>query len=185
MKALIACAALLSLGASEPTFTPASVPGSPIVQVKCLGGSGTAFRIGPQEIASVNHVTSLGGCFIDGEAINVSYHRGDFSIVTPKDVSDSYLTVNCGGFVKGRRYVATGYARGLNKLQDVQLTGTGTTMGPFAILSGVFTVIPGMSGGPVIDPASGEAVGTINIYNYPAGLSGSVPFKDTPLCQHS
>ena len=183
MKALLALVPLLSLGAAVPTFTASSVPGSPVLKVECLEGSGSAFRVGPHLIASVNHVTSLGGCFIDGEPVEVAYHSGDFSLVTPVGTSREWLKVDCGGFIKGRKYRATGYARGLDKLQDVDLEGTGEESGQFSILSGVYTVIPGMSGGHIVDDETGKVVGTTNTYNYPDGISGSVALRDTPLCR--
>ena len=76
-----------------------------------------------------------------------------------------------------------GYARGLDTLTTVDLTATGTSMDIFAVLSGVFTVVPGMSGGPVIDPQTGKVVGIVNLYNMQAGMSGSIPLKATPICQ--
>lgn len=185
MKALLALVPLLSLGAAVPTFTAASVPGSPILKVECLEGSGSAFRVGPHLIASVDHVTSLGGCFIDGEPVEVSYRSGDFSLVTPVGTSREWLKVDCGGFIKGRKYRAEGYARGLDKIQDVDLEGTGDGAGQFSLLEGTFTVIPGMSGGPIVDDETGKVVGTVNTYNYPAGISGSIALRDTKLCSRA
>lgn len=179
-----AFAALASIGASQPALT-STVPASAIVKVQCLVGSGTAFRIGPQETLSVNHVTSLAGCFIEGKRINVSYHGGDFSILTESEASDKWLEIDCNGFVKGRKYLAKGYARGLDRITTVELEGTDTMMGPFSVLRGMFTVIPGQSGGPLIDKETGKVVGTINIYNFQAGLSGSIALRDTPICPHS
>jgi hypothetical protein len=44
-------------------------------------------------------------------------------------------------------------------------------------------VIPGMSGGPIVDAETGRVVGTVNKENFEAGLSWSVQLKDTPICK--
>jgi hypothetical protein len=40
-----------------------------------------------------------------------------------------------------------------------------------------------MSGGPVLDAETGKVVGTINVYDEPSGMSGSVPLSETPVCK--
>jgi hypothetical protein len=52
----------------------------------------------------------------------------------------------------------------------------------FYVLFGAETVIPGQSGGPLLNQA-GEAVGTVNAFNPFLGISYSTPFKDTQICQ--
>jgi hypothetical protein len=94
-----------------------------------------------------------------------------------------YLKIDCGGFVKGRQYVAVGYARAAPFLTTVALEATGQTYDGFAILVGIFTVVPGMSGGAVLDADTGKVVGTVNVYNMEQGWSGSVPLSETPLCR--
>jgi hypothetical protein len=154
-----------------------------VVKVDCLTGAGTAFRVGRHTLYSARHVTTLKGCFIDGKPFDVWEGPGDYSIITVTDDSPKYLKVDCDGFVANRHYESIGYARGLDTLTTVDLTATGASMDIFAVLSGVFTVVPGMSGGPVIDPATGKVVGIVNLYNMQAGMSGSIPLKATPICQ--
>lgn len=193
MKALAILASLVLVGAAPATapvlshaltrdgVSPTVYP--QVVRVDCGEFSGTAFRVGPQEMVSVNHVTSLPGCTIDGRPFTVNIHAGDFSIITTVDEGSRWLKIDCGGFVAGRKYQAIGYARGLDTITEVDLTATGRTIGGFSILSGVFTVVPGQSGGAVIDAQSGAVVGTVNNYNSESGLSGSIALGSTALCR--
>jgi hypothetical protein len=164
-------------------------PGS-IVQVLCFTKdsiySGTAFRVGPDGLGlSVNHVTSVGGsCWVAGKPLNLAYKspKLDFSEIEMDD--GPYLQIDCGGFVKGRNYLAIGFARGVSPATTVELTGTGATdpSNGQSILTGMVPVIPGQSGGPVIDEETGRVVGTVNAENFEEGLSWSVPLSSTPVC---
>lgn len=157
-----------------------------IVQVICpaVGGysAGTAFRIGRGLGVSVNHVTAPGTCTIKGASVRVVYKSptADFSMIASDE--GPFLKVDCGGFIKGRHYLAVGYARGAPFLTTVDLVATGETRGGYAVLSGIFTMIPGQSGGPAIDAVTGAVVGTNNVYDAPRGLSGSVELRNTPVC---
>jgi hypothetical protein len=163
---------------------------SAIVQVICpeTGGwsAGTAFRVGPGGIElSVNHVTKPGTCLIDGKPIKVSYASPDSDFSMIDGDAGKYLKIDCGGFVKGRQYVAVGYARGLSSLTAIELEATGETFDGYSVLVGMLTVIPGMSGGAVLDEETGKVVGTVNVYNFEQGWSGSVPLSETPVCKKS
>jgi hypothetical protein len=163
-----------------------------IVQVICFGidnkrgpyvRSGTAFRVGGY-LLSVNHVTTgPAKCFIGKDPIKIAYAspKADFSML--EGDSGPFLQVDCGGFIKGRKYVALGYARGLSQITPVELTGTGEVQGGLSVLVGMFSVIPGQSGGPVIDEQTGKVVGTVNVENYEEGMSGSVALQGTPVCK--
>lgn len=189
MRSLFAALALLV----PSTVAPASVdqvviPESAIVQVICpvTGGwsAGTAFRVGGY-LLSVNHVTKPGTCTISGKPVKIDYvaPKQDFSMLDSDP--GPFLKVDCGGFVKGHQYLAIGYARAAPFLTTVALIATGQTSDGFAILEGIFTVIPGMSGGAVIDSETGKVVGTVNVYNMEEGWSGSVPLSDTPVCKRN
>ena len=184
LKALAAMALLVSTPSVPQTVTPApKIPRVVCFVTPTSLAMGTAFRIGPHLLLSVRHVTDEENCYIDGEAIKVTYKAPgqDFSILSD-DRAGPFLKVDCGGFVKGRKYIAIGHARGLEQLTTVELTGTGTKSGQFSILSGIFTYVPGQSGGPTIDVETGAVVGTNNVYDMERGLSGSVALKDTPIC---
>jgi hypothetical protein len=182
-----ACFVMLSAQA-VPETTPAPIDvdrDKPILQVSCPinGGRsmGTAFRVG-KVILSANHVTDYAGCTIDGQRIEARHVPGlDFSIASSE--LGAYLKIDCGGYIEGHRYLAIGYARGAPFLTGVALVGTGHKSGQFSLLVGIFTVVPGMSGGPILDADTLKVVGLVNIYDAPNGISGSVALKDTPLCQ--
>jgi hypothetical protein len=142
---------------------------------------GSAFRIGTL-LLSVKHVTNYPECYINGKKITVVYSAPDqdFSIIS--DSEGPFLKVDCGGFVKGRKFLAVGHARGLDRLTTVELEGTGETTNGYAILKGISVVIPGMSGGSIIDAETGKVVGTINAFDMVNGLSYSVPLSNTPIC---
>lgn len=196
--ALLVSTEALSEGVRDPVLAGSFVvpqlgdiviPPQTILEVVCFGKggawAGTAFRVGKGLLLSVNHVTSNGSCFIAGKPLSVKYKSptSDFSMVNGDD--GPFLPIDCGGFVKGRKYVALGHARGLDLITQVELTATGETDGTNgqAVLSGVFSVVPGQSGGPVIDEETGKVVGTVNMENYEDGLSWSVPLSGTPVCQ--
>jgi hypothetical protein len=161
------------------------VPPKAVVQVICPmpGGwsAGTAFRVG-KYLLTVNHVTKPGTCEIGGVPVKVLYASPtkDFAILAGDE--GPFIPVDCGGFVQGKKYLAIGYARGLPFQTKVELVATGQKSGQFSILRGVITVIPGQSGGPIVDADTGRVVGTVNVYNFEQGWSGSVALADTPIC---
>jgi hypothetical protein len=165
-----------------PASVAPAIPESAVEKVTCIPGVGSAFRIGKNTFASVAHVTNLGGCMIDGRPIQVVYTSPDkdFSIIKA-DSPGPTLRIDCGGFVANRKYSARGYARGIAEI-SIELVGTGKERAGLSILWGIFTVIPGQSGGAVIDDLTGKVVGTINAYDAPQGYSGSVELRGTPLC---
>ena len=152
-----------------------------------LGWSmGSAVRIGRHFLLSVKHVTSVGNCTINGKPIKVNYegHPQDFSELTTQD-EGATLRMDCGGFVKGRTYLAIGHARGRDELTTIELEGTGIKQDGYSVLIGIETVIPGQSGGAVIDADTHAVVGMVNAYNMEDGTSYSIALKDTSLCRGS
>jgi hypothetical protein len=128
-------------------------------------------------------VTSAGGCSINGEPITVLDTRGDFAILRVPTQSKSWLRIDCNGFVAGHSYTAIGFARALDTQTTVDIVSTGDRIGGFARLRGVFNVIPGQSGGPIVDPETGKVVGTVNVYNAERGDSGSTELRGTSVCR--
>jgi hypothetical protein len=156
-----------------------------VVMVDCGVSRGSAFRIGRDILLTVAHVTSHRSCTIYGKPVKVLRAQGDFAIITTTPSDDRWMRIDCGGFVKGRKYLAVGYARGLSTLTVVEIEATGKTKEGLAQLWGVFTVVPGQSGGPIIDKETGRPVGTVNTYDDTVGLSGSVELKQTEVCRHA
>jgi V8-like Glu-specific endopeptidase len=152
-----------------------------VVQIMCDKVAGTAFRVGPDTLLSVAHVTHNRGCTINGKPFKEVAQKGDF-VVLAYDADPRWLKVNCEGFKKDRLYVALGYAQALPTLTEADMIATGLNAQGMAILASVFTVIPGMSGGPILDAETGEVVGTVNMFDPDSGSSLSVPLKGTPVC---
>jgi hypothetical protein len=191
MKLALAGALMLALSAPVATSVPSGQTGIPstahpeVLRVDCIASAGTAFRTSPHRAITVAHVIENGGCFIEGEPFTVLYRWHDFAILElPKP--GKWMRLDCDGFVPGRTYVARGYARGRKTLTDVQITATKerwlSISGNLVVFNDIFTVIPGQSGGPIIDPATGKAVGTVNLYDSRGGRSAGMSLKDTVAC---
>jgi hypothetical protein len=185
----VATALLIPSPSATESLPLVVVQPASIVQVICYGkdytDAGTAFRVGPTGLLlSVNHVTSTPNCYIEGKPINLAYKspNTDFSELQGDD--GPYLGIDCNGFVKGHHYIAIGYARGISPVTTLDLTATGQhdSNGQELLLSMV-PVIPGMSGGPIIDADTGKVVGTVNAENFEEGLSWSEELKNEPVCR--
>jgi hypothetical protein len=175
-------ALLLANSGSDPVYA-SSVSYPQVRQVDCDGGKGSAF-LTERGWVSVDHVTSLGGCSIDGFPITATKEDGDFSRVThttPKGLRG--FKVNCEGFIPGRWYHAIGYAGGFSwqSMQRHLATYKKADNG-HRMLLGSPTVIPGESGGVYLDEF-GAAVGAINAYSLAFPVSFSRELKDTSLCR--
>lgn len=177
-------------GAPVSPAIPQTVGPEPAVpKVECPvdvnhGYSGSAFRVGPNLILSVKHVTNLPNCEIDGVPIRILYtsEKADFSILWDNRPG-KWLKVDCNGFVAGRKYLAIGHPRDVDDLVIVPMIATGQTDHGEALLQGVFTAQPGHSGGAIVDAETGAVVGTINTGDWEDGLTGSVELKGTPICR--
>lgn len=182
------CALSLLAFSPQPAIPQTAQPLEAVPLVMCPRdngySAGTAFRIGPRLLLSVNHVTSEPNCKTDGQPIKVIYSHGDFSMIS--DSRDGkWLKVDCGGFVKGRFYVAIGHVRGSDSLTAVPMIALGINSDGFAMLAGIFTAQPGMSGGPIIDVLTNEVVGTVNVADWEDGTTGSTELKETAVCRHA
>jgi hypothetical protein len=183
LKALVGASLMLVPVPAIPQTDPAG----PVPKVICRQdhgySAGTAFRIGPHLLVSVNHVTSAGRCEIDGQPIYVLYAspKADFSILSD-DRSGKWLKVDCRGYIKGHTYVAVGHARAMDDLTLVPMVSTGLTYGSLSLLAGVFTAQPGQSGGPILDGETGSVVGTVNTAEWSRGLTGSIELRGTSIC---
>lgn len=188
LKGAAAVSLLIPLASASPwvpSIPPTMGNNHPLVEkVLCDTARGTAFRVGKDYWLSVKHVTDKGNCKVNGEPVKELWNSPtqDFSIFRLEARTGKSFKIDCGGFRDGAIYTATGHARGLDDQTHVTLTATSRSISGFAVLKGVFTVIPGQSGGPVIDRETGKVVGTINVFQPVEGLSGSLPLRDTPVC---
>lgn len=191
VKVLLAGA--LALALPKPDYGLAETPYThPFVkQVRCDKVLGSAFKVAPNKYLSVNHVTENPGCKIDGKPAFVTYNdpHGDFSIISIYDPEPGGIEISCEGFKDGGLYNAIGFARGAPQSVAILLRATKMPNLPsllrgWSMFMGVEYVIPGMSGGVILDE-QGRAVGLVNAYFAPFGLSWSRSLKDTALCSHS
>lgn len=193
LKSLLCGALSLALVSTQQvTHIEARAPyAHPYVeQVLCLtdGLAGTAFRITPDLYLSVNHVTKHQGCTIGGLPITVKYADpvGDFSIVQAPLRVEGGIPISCKGYTNGEYYYAIGFADGLPWSQAVTIHADWLATLLYGdklqnVFKGIETVIPGMSGGPVLN-AQGQVVGVINAYNG-YGMSWSRALRDTVICE--
>jgi hypothetical protein len=184
--ALLAPVAIACVSATPaPPETYRQLVNYPLVhQVLCLEGKGTAFRVGRTRFLSVAHVTTMHGCAIDGVPIidNIEDRKNDFSAVDVPTPKLGGFKVNCDGFIPGQWYHAIGYAWGLPVQTSIAVYATYLKApGGKRVLIGPYTVIPGMSGGPVLN-SKGEVVGLVNAYLPGTALSFSRELKDTEAC---
>jgi hypothetical protein len=155
--------------------------------VKIRVGKGTAWRLSKGHFASVSHVTRSAGCRINGKPIHVAYDDpfGDFSLLLAEDDVEGGIKYDCAGFTHGKAYFSLGYARGSQQSVSITLYANNLATNPlflWQMFSGIETVIPGMSGGPILNDA-GEVVGSVNAYNTEQGKSWGRSLKETILCR--
>jgi hypothetical protein len=180
LRPLIAAALVAAPGSDLPPAPTYFVAYDAVKQVECQQVAGTAF-IANHHLISVAHVTNNPGCAVNGEAIQ-PIEEGALDLSSEPSVPKG-LRINCGGFHVGEKYWALGYAYGLHIQRAIPLVGTGefNELG-MAILFGSPTVIPGMSGGPIINEQA-EVVGTVNIFYPGHPYSGSQELRGTSLCK--
>lgn len=187
VKPVLAGALALALSSHGIDFGPTTFVSHPYVEkLSCQRGSGTAFKISDGRWISVNHVTEIGGCLLDGKPITVTHadSYGDFSVFTVDDNRRGGIEVNCNGFNDRQWYFGVGHGMGytIPQAKAVRYSILYTLFG--SDRWGIFEAnrfVPGMSGGPVLDQ-TGRVVGTVNAYGTTARISFSRPLSRTILC---
>ena len=185
VKVALLCGMFCFASVPAGTAEPRPIANYPMVhQVICAGGKGTAFRIGPTTLVTAEHVSAIGGCTVDGIPFTATPEKDlDVAILDYPLPRLGGMRINCEGFKPGRYYFAVGYAKGWPWQTMVVLYATyrkadnGQRM-----LLGSPTVIPGQSGGPVMDE-TGAVVGVVNAYSPFFPISFSRELKDTSLCK--
>jgi S1-C subfamily serine protease len=161
----------------------------------CGDFTGTGSIIDQDRILTANHVTAaLAECrdASTGEMGKVVYRNPDLDISVIQfpvgKLPQPRMRYSCQGFVDGHIYYSIGWQNGTQLVVN-RITGTdvisdrkdhksGTMFNHVTLVLG--TIIPGMSGGPIIDEA-GVMVGTNQATNHD-GRSWSRPISDTYLC---
>jgi hypothetical protein len=189
MKSLLVGAMALAFNSSQAIQTTPAFTHNPYIEkISCDLGTGTGFKLDSGLWVSVNHVTRLGNCSVDGIPIIITYADPlrDFStFIVPGDIRAGGLKVDCSGFQASRWYYGTGHAKGLPILTSIAvLYIPALNIGPSP--RGWRTLaysryIPGQSGGPAFNQHGG-VTGTVNAYSPIYPLSFSLPMKETPLC---
>jgi hypothetical protein len=195
MKSIIAGALALVLSPSQaqaPTMhVTAFTVDHYVVKVQCSEGSGSAFRLESGQWVSANHVTSLGGCSINGTPIEVTYFDAlkDYSLFNlPDDNLKGGLKLDCHGYQDKQWYYGEGAAWGIPILTAIPVMDSAALNEGFnhprswkALIYNRF--IPGQSGGAVRDAYTGAVVGIVNAYSLEYPISLSIPLSETVLCQ--
>lgn len=178
-----------AISLAQPQLAEAPYAHPSVKQVVCSDARGTAFKVGPNKYLSVNHVTARSGCAIEGKPIFVTHADpgGDFSILSVDDPSPGGIEISCEGFRPKEWYYSVGFARGdpwsvVISIKASELPTVPGLLRGWSGFQGIEFVIPGMSGGVVMD-LQGRAVGTVNAYNPIFGLSWSRPLSETALCK--
>lgn len=181
-KALASLALLPALALLPSTTASNTVVNYPQVKkVQCATGSGSAV-LTERGWVSAAHVTKLSRCRIDGHPIEAT-PEGDLDFSTIKvAVKGRGLKINCDGFKAMHWYFAVGYAGGFEwQTMTRHFAAFTDNVEGLRILFDTPTVIPGMSGGAVMDE-DGAIVGIVNAFNGFYGASYSRALKDTSLC---
>jgi hypothetical protein len=185
LKALLCGAMSLAMmfGSSTPALALSAYHHPLIELVKCMTGTGSAF-IAQFTYVSVHHVSRHKGCKIQGQPLEVVHSSPelDFSIVAVDVPGRKGIPFSCDPLREGEWYWAVGHAKGnpVQRVVALRFLQYEDNDG-MAIFAGFETVIPGMSGGAVLN-ARGEAVATINAYSPFFGLSFGRALHHTELC---
>ena len=172
-----------------------SIPVKAIRKVRCGGGHGTGFVTGSDTLVTAYHVVAHQKRCVDdetGELLTVVTFDPALDIATLHFATtrhSQWLRINCNGFTTSGTYYSFGFAgvgdsdlmmTRIRPLEGYADSQTEPVFHHMRELTGV--VIPGMSGGPIVDD-TGQVVGMNNLTSngYKNGLSREL--KDTYFCQ--
>lgn len=173
-----------------------AVPVKAIRKIRCTGGHGSGFVTGTDTLVTAYHVVANQKRCVDdetGEILTIVTYDANLDIAVLRFATtrhSQWLKINCRGYETGHTYYSFGFAgvgdSDLMMTRIRALEGFADSDARVAIfhhmreLTGV--IIPGMSGGPIIDD-TGQVVGMNNLTSnaYRNGLSREM--KDTYFCK--
>lgn len=181
MKIYVAIAALLTAAPAPPLPDDFPHDEAAIVLVRCFLGtgsiSGSAFKVSETAYITAEHVVGQGACFVGTQRITVTSADAKLDYATfDGPASPHTLATTCAGFRPGQVYVARGFPGG--GAYNIFAPALASIAGKDGLVPFISTFIPGMSGGPVLDP-QGRAVGIVNRHS-PAR---SMPLSNTGFCK--
>lgn len=166
-----------------------------IRKVKCSGGHGTGFLIDPHTIVTAYHVVAKESMCVDnetGEVLKVVYTdpTQDVAVLHSVQKHPVWLAISCDSYATKTSYFSVGFAGvGATNILvthlyaiDLYQNGSDTHGVSFLhmhTLAGV--IIPGMSGGPIID-RHGRVFGINNLTQNGFRFGLSRELRDTYLC---
>lgn len=168
---------------------------APVRKIACTKGNGTGFMISDDIMITAQHVIQGSSECHDAytnEPLTPIYqsYEEDFAVlrVPPMEKPKKKLKITCAGFTPGKVYYSIGFVgdlivtrvRATDQIDSAKDYRTGTPFRQVRVLNGL--VIPGMSGGPIIDP-HGRVVGINNATRNKGEQALSREMKDTYFCQ--
>lgn len=182
MRWIVALAALLWAAPSIPQPVAFTHNEAAIVRVYCerTNGAvwGTAFKITRTQYVTARHVVLDGTCYVAGQRVLVHTidETHDYASFDGPP-SDAVLEASCEGFKHGKTYLSRGYAHGDPFDVISPQIAIGFRLGGFQVFAGE-PVIPGMSGGPMLDE-QGRVAG-LNNMRWP---NRAMPLSSTGVCK--
>lgn len=163
------------------------VPYSSIKLIRCGRASGTVFQIAPGVLMTAAHVTRNGPCSVDDVPLEITIEDDALDYALLGGTIGKPMTLLCKEMKRGRTYYGIGYAGGRYRMDSrlfaesrTEADVEGTSYSGMMRFGG--GVIPGMSGGPIID-SKGRVVAIVNASNSALSIALGRSVKDTRLCR--
>ena len=186
MKLVLLPAAFAALASAAPVPVE-KLPYSSIRLIRCGRASGTVFQIAPGLLMTAAHVTSNGPCSVDGVPLEITLEDDALDYALLRGTIGTPMTLLCKELKRGRTYHGIGYAGGRYRMDSrlfaqsrVHVDVEGTSYSGMMRFGG--GVIPGMSGGPIIDRKS-RVVAIVNASNSAFSTALGRLVKDTQPCR--
>jgi hypothetical protein len=186
MKTVFLAVAFAALTSAAPSPVE-KVPYSSIKLIRCGRASGTLFQVAPGVLMTAAHVTRNGPCSVDDVPLEIMLEDNALDYALLRGTVGQPMTLLCKEMKRGRTFYGIGYAGGRYRMDSrlfaqsrTKANVEGTSYSGMMRFGG--GVIPGMSGGPVID-GEGRVVAIVNASNAELSTALGRSVKDTILCR--